>query len=105
MVVLLSFCLGYFLLVNVLTWVAFRLDKQRALAAKPRIPERHLLMLAALGGSPAAHAARQRFRHKTQKQPFSSKLRRIVRIQRDVSVPFVALTIIALVQIYLTSNS
>ena len=96
--------LVYFLLVNTATWMLFRRDKTQALAGRRRVPEKHLLTLAALGGSPAAQAARKRFRHKTQKQPFASNMRRIIRIQKDLAVPLVALAAIALWQIYLPSG-
>ena len=60
--------------INIATLLAFWWDKDAARAARRRIPERNLLALALFGGTPAAFAARQMFRHKTRKQPFSTYL-------------------------------
>lgn len=64
----------YLLAVNALTFVAFAGDKRRAVSGDRRTPERTLLGLAALGGTPGAFAARQLFRHKTRKAPFRTQL-------------------------------
>lgn len=69
------------LLVNALTILSFRSDKRRAEAGARRIPERDLLTLALLGGSPGAFAARRWFRHKTRKEPFSTRLWLIAALQ------------------------
>lgn len=62
------------LAINVVTFVAFGVDKARAVAGGRRIAENELLFLALVGGSPAAFCARRAFRHKTRKQPFSTRL-------------------------------
>ncbi|UYY57545.1 DUF1294 domain-containing protein [Sphingomonas sp. S2-65] len=71
-------------LVNLWTLRSFREDKGRAIAGKRRIPERRLLELALIGGTPAAFLARHLFRHKTRKQPFSTYLQLIAMIQVGV---------------------
>lgn len=45
---------GCLLLANLLTWMAFRLDARRAEEGVARVPAATLLLLALLGGSPAA---------------------------------------------------
>ena len=56
---------------NLLVWATFRLDKHRAQRGGPRIRERTLLLLAALGGLGAALAMyAHRHRHKTAKPRF-----------------------------------
>ena len=80
--------LAAFLLVNLWTILRFWQDKQRAIAGNRRIPEADLLTLAAIGGSPGAMLARQLFRHKTRKQPFSSALWLILAIQAGLALGF-----------------
>jgi len=70
-----------FLLVNLWTMLRFWQDKQRALAGERRIPESDLLALALIGGSPGALLACKLFRHKTRKQPFTTRLLVIVALQ------------------------
>ncbi len=74
------------LAVNAWTILRFWQDKQRAMAGARRIPERDLLGLALIGGSPGALLARRLFRHKTRKEPFSTLLVSIVALQGGVSV-------------------
>ena len=76
--------LYYLLLVNLLTFLAYGLDKWKAVRngrksggkarrsdnLSRRIPEASLLLLAALGGSPAALLAMYLFRHKTLHKKF-----------------------------------
>lgn len=61
---------GYAVFANLLTYAAFAVDKRRAVQGGWRMPERTLLLLATLGGWPAAKLAQHRLRHKTRKQPF-----------------------------------
>lgn len=67
--------------INAAAFAAFGIDKARAMAAARRTPEGTLLLLAALGGSPGAYAARALFRHKTRKQPFVRRLHAIAALQ------------------------
>ncbi len=71
----------WLLAINTATYAAFGIDKARAVAGRRRISERDLLILAMVGGMPAALLARQTFRHKTRKQPFSTILLLIATIQ------------------------
>lgn len=66
---------------NLVTFLTFWHDKQRAVQGGRRVRESNLLMLALLGGSAGVLAARQMFRHKTRKQPFATLLMLIAVIQ------------------------
>jgi uncharacterized membrane protein YsdA (DUF1294 family) len=77
--------------INLATFVIFGLDKAAAADKRPRVPERVLLTLAALGGSPGALLARPVFRHKTRKQPFGAWLILIVFLQVVVLVAGLAM--------------
>lgn len=76
--------------VNLFTILLFWWDKRRAVAGERRIPEAELLSLAFFGGSPGALLARRLFRHKTRKQPFSTRLLLIVAIQLGALIGLVA---------------
>jgi uncharacterized membrane protein YsdA (DUF1294 family) len=72
------------LIVNLGAAMAFAHDKRLAVEGGRRIRESTLLWLAAIGGSPGALWARQRFRHKTRKQPFGTQLELIAMAQVGV---------------------
>ncbi len=61
----------YLWAINGLTLLCFGWDKARAKRRKRRVPERKLLWLAVLGGSPAAVLGRLVFGHKTRKRRFT----------------------------------
>jgi uncharacterized membrane protein YsdA (DUF1294 family) len=80
----LNFLLGYLLVLNLLTFVVYGLDKRSARKGGQRVPENVLLFLAFVGGTPAAYTARHYFRHKTIKRPFIIRLRLILILQLAV---------------------
>ena len=60
----------YLLTINLLTFVTYGIDKYKARHKHWRVREASLLLLAVLGGSPAALLAMYLFRHKTQHNKF-----------------------------------
>lgn len=60
----------YLLTINLLTFVTYGIDKYKARHKHWRVCEASLLLLAVLGGSPAALLAMHLFRHKTQHNKF-----------------------------------
>ena len=60
----------YLIIINVVIWITYGLDKWKAKAGKWRIPERTLLLLALIGGSVGALVGMMLFRHKTKKAKF-----------------------------------
>lgn len=83
------FILGYFLVLNILTFVVYGLDKHSARIGGQRVPENVLLLLAFAGGTPAAYIARKYFRHKTIKRPFITRLRLILIVQIGVLLLYI----------------
>lgn len=76
------FCiLAALVVINLVTFALFGLDKVLAQREARRIRESTLLWLALLGGTPGAYTARRLFRHKTHKQPFSRQLLAIAVLQ------------------------
>lgn len=78
--------IGWVTFASMIAAFRFRADKQRAIEGRRRIPESDLLGIALIGGSPGALIARQLFRHKTRKEPFSTQLMVIVAIQAGVII-------------------
>lgn len=62
---------GWLVAINLMTFFAFRHDKQRAINGGRRVSERDLLTLTAIGGTIGAWLGMRIFRHKTQKPKFS----------------------------------
>lgn len=61
----------YLLAVNILAFVLFGIDKQKARRNMWRIPEKTLLLSAVIGGSIGAVFGMQFFHHKTRKPKFA----------------------------------
>lgn len=62
--------LGYFVIINLVTFFTYGMDKRRAAKNRWRIPEKKLLGLAVIGGTPGALAGMYGFRHKTKHLKF-----------------------------------
>lgn len=62
---------GYLVVINIVAFAIYGLDKKRAIHDEWRIPEATLLTLAAVGGSVGALFGMQTFRHKTRKPKFA----------------------------------
>lgn len=61
---------AWFLLVNAMTLTAFYVDNRRTMAGDWPVPPKTLLLLALIGGWPAAKLAQLWFRHTPGKGPF-----------------------------------
>ena len=71
----------YLILINVITCLAFAIDKKRARRGTRRISEASLLSLAALGGSIGGMLGMYLFRHKTRHVNFKWGLPFILLLQ------------------------
>jgi uncharacterized membrane protein YsdA (DUF1294 family) len=67
--------------INIAALLVMAWDKRAARKRRRRIPERRLLWIAALGGTPGIFAAIHGLSHKTRKQPFRRYLFLILAIQ------------------------
>ena len=67
---LLMFLPCHFALINLMTIVAYGVDKNAARKGSWRVPEMQLHLLELLGGSPGAFFAQKLFHHKTKKKSF-----------------------------------
>ncbi len=76
----------YLLTVNLLTFVTYGIDKQKARHNRWRVREASLLLLAALGGSIGALLAMKVFRHKTQHKKFRYGVPAILIVQLAIAV-------------------
>ena len=62
---------GYLVVLNLVSFAIMAADKGKAKRGTWRVPERILLGLAAVGGSPGVWLGMYVFRHKTRKRKFS----------------------------------
>ncbi|WP_259132297.1 DUF1294 domain-containing protein [Chryseobacterium ginsenosidimutans] len=69
------------LIINIISFIIFGIDKQKAVKHKRRISELNLLILTFLGGTIGAILAMLFFRHKISKTSFLLKFGLIVLIQ------------------------
>ena len=60
----------YSILINIITFIIFTIDKKRAMEKKWRIPESRLLLVSFLGGSIGGLLGMMILRHKTKKPKF-----------------------------------
>jgi len=74
----------YLVMINGLTYVAFFVDKRRAIRGEWRLRERTLLNLALIGGILGAKAGQYLLRHKSRKHSFVAELRVIMVLQGAV---------------------
>ena len=88
---ILPIAIAWLIGLNAWSILRFWQDKSRARNRERRIPEADLLTLAIMGGSPGALLARRLFRHKTQKEPFSTMLLVIVTLQLGALIGFTIL--------------
>ncbi|MEZ5793885.1 DUF1294 domain-containing protein [Albidovulum sp.] len=77
---------GALVAINALTFFLIALDKRRAQLGRSRISEATLLFCALMGGAPGAKLAQHRMRHKTRKEPFRSRLDRILAAELALAV-------------------
>ena len=80
----------YFLVINLMAYIAFWFDKKLSQTSTQRIPEASLLLLCLLGGTIGGYIASQKFRHKTKKGPFRAKFYMVVFVQIIALVVIVA---------------
>ena len=71
----------YLLLINIVTFLVFVIDKRRAVKRKWRIPEKTLLGLSLIGGSAGGLIAMYNFRHKIRKPALAYGLPMMLLVQ------------------------
>jgi uncharacterized membrane protein YsdA (DUF1294 family) len=81
----------YVMAASGLCFCAFAWDKYCAIRGFRRVPEKTLLTIAAIGGTPGAFLGQRILRHKTQKQPFGFYLLAIAALQA-LALAFMAFT-------------
>jgi uncharacterized membrane protein YsdA (DUF1294 family) len=81
--------LVYLVVANLVSFGLFGVDKRRAREGQRRIPERTLLLSAAVSGTIGAWVGMNVFRHKTAKRSFQMKMVAVTAV--DIALVVVAL--------------
>lgn len=76
----------YLILINIITFIVYGVDKKRARRKQWRVPEKVLFLLAIIGGSVGALLGMLVFRHKTQKWYFKFGIPAILLLQIAAAV-------------------
>lgn len=71
----------YILLINLIAFVVFGIDKRKARKGQWRVPESSLFILALIGGSIGALLGMLAFRHKTKHRKFTIGIPLILALQ------------------------
>lgn len=66
----------YLIIINIVTFITFGVDKRKAKKDKWRISEQALVTLMVIGGAFGGYFGMEKFRHKTQKLKF--KIARVI---------------------------
>ena len=86
MVIMAKIIIGYLLLINLVAFVMYGIDKYKAKKSKWRIPEATLLMLAAIGGAVGAWIGMQVWHHKTLHKKFRFGVPAILLLQLALAI-------------------
>ena len=81
-----KYFLWYLLLINAAAFVLMLVDKRKAIKNRWRIPERTLILSAALGGSIGALLGMYTFRHKTKHLKFTLGIPAILIAQISLAI-------------------
>lgn len=73
--------LAYLILINLVSFILFGIDKYRARHGKWRIPEATLFTVAIIGGSIGAYVGMSVWRHKTKHKQFTIGIPLIILLQ------------------------
>ncbi|WOO87661.1 DUF1294 domain-containing protein [Mollicutes bacterium LVI A0039] len=68
--VILGIVFSYLLIINIVTFLAFGIDKRKAKKDKWRISESTLIIMMLIGGTFGGYFGMEKFHHKTQKRKF-----------------------------------
>ncbi|PIZ95802.1 MAG: DUF1294 domain-containing protein [Candidatus Magasanikbacteria bacterium CG_4_10_14_0_2_um_filter_33_14] len=77
----LQFIIIYFILINLITFITFGIDKGKAINNNRRVSEKTLWIMSLIGGSLGALLGMKMFRHKTKKLSFQAMMAVILMLQ------------------------
>ena len=76
----------YLLFINIMAFIAYGIDKHKAIKGKWRISEANLLILTAIGGSLGALAGMYVFHHKTRTWTFKAGVPALLLLQAGLLI-------------------